>query len=89
VQLKDAVYVMIKNINQAGFTKLEAGHQLVVVSRRSDDLGIAYDDQRLAARVHMVGNRPAIERPFKVRRQQPVPQQCISPPSCQHVGVKP
>lgn len=68
MQSQESVESVIDYVNKAGLVSLKQGDQLVIVSRRSSDLfiGNVLDDQRLAARVFMVGNAPAIERPFKV-----------------------
>lgn len=56
----------MQHINKSGMIRLEPGDQVVVVSRRSLELGNALDDQRLAVRAHVVGNGPAVEQPFRV-----------------------
>ena len=67
VQSQEATESVIDYANKSGLVSLKHGDQLVIVARRSNEIGNVLDDQRLAARVFMVGNAPAIERPFKVR----------------------
>lgn len=67
MQSQEATESVIDYANKSGLVSLKHGDQLVIVARRSNEIGNVLDDQRLAARVSMVGNAPAIERPFKVR----------------------
>eukprot|EP00892_Ulva_mutabilis_P005713 jgi/Ulvmu1/3513/UM162_0020.1 len=65
--IAEATEQLVQHINSSGVLRLEPGEQVVVVCRRSLELGseVTMDDQRLAVRAHIVGNGPAVEQPFQ------------------------
>ena len=65
MQSQESAESVIDYVNKSGLVSLKHGDQLVIVARRSNEVGNVLDDQRLAAKVFMVGNAPAIERPVK------------------------
>lgn len=71
VQVREVTEELVQHINRTSATSLQPGDQVVVVCRRSLELGNALDDQRLAVRAHIVGNGPAVEQPFRVRPPPP------------------
>lgn len=68
MQIREVTEELVEHINRSGAASLHPGDQVIVVCRRSLELGDALDDQRLAVRAHIVGNGPAVEQPFRVCR---------------------
>lgn len=64
--MKASAEKVIEYANKAGIAELKRGDQVVVLSRRSLEVGTTLDDQRLAVRAVIVGDEDAVTVPYKV-----------------------
>ena len=69
--MKQATERVIEYATQSGLVELQPGDQLVVVSRRTLEIGCTLDDQRLGVRAHIVGDLDAVDVQYKVREILP------------------
>lgn len=65
--MKEATERVIKYVTQTGLIELAAGDQLVVVSRRTLEMGATLDGQRLGVRAFIVGDLDAVDVQYNVR----------------------
>jgi uncharacterized Rossmann fold enzyme len=66
VQTQQATESVIDYIKKTNLVDLKQGDQVVIIGTRPHEVGNALDDHQLAAKVFIVGNAAAIEKPFKV-----------------------